>query len=59
MDTTVLERPKAQKKKPLVRCEQIWQEWQELFAYGERFAAENNLKEEDVMTEIKLHRSGK
>jgi uncharacterized protein YfbU (UPF0304 family) len=36
----------------------VWQKWQKLFAYGKRLAAENNLKEEDVMIEIKLHRSG-
>jgi metal-responsive CopG/Arc/MetJ family transcriptional regulator len=27
--------------------------WQNLFAYGERVALDNNLKEDDVMNEIK------
>ena len=30
--------------------------WQNLFAYGERVALDNNLSEEDVMNEIKANR---
>jgi predicted transcriptional regulator len=35
------------------------QKLQELFAYGERVAAENNFTEEDVFEEIKKYRNGK
>jgi metal-responsive CopG/Arc/MetJ family transcriptional regulator len=33
--------------------------WQNLFAYGERLALDNNLVEEDVMNEIKANRYSK
>ena len=33
--------------------------WQNLFAYGERLALDNNLSEEDVMNEIKANRHSK
>jgi len=33
--------------------------WQNLFSYGELFALENNLLEDDVMNEIKANRSRK
>ncbi|MDR2971916.1 MAG: hypothetical protein LBU83_08320 [Bacteroidales bacterium] len=33
--------------------------WQNLFAYGERIALDNNLLEEDVMNEIKANRHSK
>ena len=33
--------------------------WQNLFAYGERVALDNNLSEEDVMNEIKANRYSK
>ena len=35
------------------------QKLQELFAYGERIARENNITEEDVMEEIRKYRNGK
>ena len=34
------------------------QRLQELFAYGERIASENNFTEEDILTEIKKYRNG-
>ena len=33
--------------------------WQNLFAYGEKLALDNNLVEEDVMNEIKANRHSK
>ena len=33
--------------------------WQNIFAYGERIALDNNLSEEDVMNEIKANRYSK
>jgi len=33
--------------------------WQNLFAYGEKLALDNNLSEEDVMNEIKANRYSK
>ena len=33
--------------------------WQNLFAYGEKLALDNNLSEEDVMNEIKANRHSK
>jgi metal-responsive CopG/Arc/MetJ family transcriptional regulator len=33
--------------------------WQNLFAYGERLALDNNLSEEDIMNEIKANRYSK
>ena len=35
------------------------QNWQNLFLYGEQFASNNNLSENDVMNEIKAYRTGK
>jgi predicted transcriptional regulator len=35
------------------------QKLQELFAYGERVASENNFTEEDIMDEIKKYRNSK
>jgi predicted transcriptional regulator len=35
------------------------QRLQELFAYGERVASENNFTEEDIMDEIKKYRNSK
>ncbi|MDR3329615.1 MAG: hypothetical protein LBS63_05900 [Prevotellaceae bacterium] len=35
------------------------QNWQNLFAYGEMCAARNNIKEGDVMTEIKKYHNEK
>ena len=34
-------------------------EWQNLFSYGEQFASEHNLSEDDIMNEIKSFRSSK